>query len=64
MMEFFELYGCYFNYDEVGISVRNGGFYFKKKQRGWFNDQRGGIVSIEDPADPSKWLSLTSGPES
>ncbi|KAK2463868.1 hypothetical protein APHAL10511_004173 [Amanita phalloides] len=31
LMEFFELYGCYFDYEEVGISVRNGGYYFQKK---------------------------------
>lgn len=56
VMEFFELYGERFNYDEVGISLRNGGMYFNKRQRGWAQDygRRGLFVSIEDPADPSK----------
>ncbi len=54
VMEFFELYGCYFNYNEAGISVRDGGTYFSKRQRGWFNDTRGLLLSIEDPADPCK----------
>lgn len=40
LMEFFHLYGTKFNYDEVGISIREGGFYFKKVQRG-FDDKRG-----------------------
>lgn len=35
VMEFFELYGCYFNYEEVGISVRDGGNYFSKQNRKW-----------------------------
>ncbi|KAF8625741.1 hypothetical protein AX17_006768 [Amanita inopinata Kibby_2008] len=59
VMEYFELYGCYFNYDEVGISVRNGGMYFKKRQRGWIDFQRGRL-SIEDPADPSNDISRGS----
>lgn len=54
VMDFFELYGCYFNYQEVGISVRDGGTYFSKRQRGWLNDYRSGLLSIEDPADPCK----------
>ena len=34
VMEFFELYGSYFNYQEVGISLRDGGSYYNKRQRG------------------------------
>lgn len=56
VMDFFELYGCYFNYEETGISVRNGGYYFQKKQRGWIDYQKGGLISIEDPADPSEYV--------
>lgn len=56
IMDFFELYGCYFNYEETGISVRNGGYYFQKKQRGWIDYQKGGLISIEDPADPSEYV--------
>jgi non-canonical poly(A) RNA polymerase PAPD5/7 len=52
VMEFFELYGCYFNYEEVGISVRDGGTYFSKRQRGWHDYYKGNLLSIEDPADP------------
>lgn len=57
-MEFFELYGCYFNYDEVGISLRDGGMYFSKRKRGWYDYDRRGILSLEDPADPCKQFLL------
>lgn len=58
VMEFFELYGCYFNYDEVGISLREGGTYFSKRQRGWFDYNKRMMLSIEDPADPCEFLAL------
>lgn len=54
-MEFFELYGVYFNYEEVGISVRDGGTYYSKRERGWAEwGNKAGLLSIEDPADPSE----------
>ena len=55
VMEFFELYGCYFNYEEVGISIRNGGSYFSKRQRGWYDSYKGLLLSIEDPTDIGMW---------
>ncbi|KAH7929632.1 hypothetical protein BV22DRAFT_1056505 [Leucogyrophana mollusca] len=60
VMEFFELYGCYFNYEEVGISVRNGGTYFSKRQRGWYDSFKRNLLSIEDPTDPSNDISKGS----
>lgn len=54
VMEFFELYGWRFNYDEVGISLREGGTYFSKRQRGWHADYKRNMLCVEDPADPSK----------
>lgn len=54
MVEFFELYGSYFNYEEVGISIRDGGTYFSKMQRGWMDYQNRFRLSIEDPIDPCK----------
>lgn len=50
-MEFFELYGRNFNYDEVGISIRRGGFYFSKRERGWVRAGQSYLLSIEDPQD-------------
>jgi non-canonical poly(A) RNA polymerase PAPD5/7 len=51
VMEFFELYGCYFNYTEVGISLRGGGTYFSKRERGWVDFRQQNLLSIEDPSD-------------
>ena len=53
VMEFFELYGSYFNYQEVGISLRDGGSYYNKRARGWFDAREPRLLSIEDPGDPS-----------
>ena len=53
VMEFFELYGRYFNYEETGISLRDGGQYFTKRQRGWRDFKKPYLLSIEDPGDIS-----------
>ena len=37
LMNFFELYGGKFNYRDLGISIRKGGFYFKRSDRDWEN---------------------------
>ncbi|KDQ61225.1 hypothetical protein JAAARDRAFT_124189 [Jaapia argillacea MUCL 33604] len=60
VIEFFELYGCYFNYQEVGISLRDGGTYFSKAQRGWLDYHKTFLLSIEDPGDPSNDISRGS----
>jgi non-canonical poly(A) RNA polymerase PAPD5/7 len=60
VMEFFELYGKYFNYDEAGISLREGGMYFNKRQRGWHAEYKRNMLSIEDPADPCKLMIILS----
>ncbi|KAJ6526239.1 hypothetical protein DFH09DRAFT_1046195 [Mycena vulgaris] len=66
VVEFFELYGTRFHYEEVGISLREGGSYFGKRQRGWgWGEQwggarKGGLLSIEDPGDPSNDISSGS----
>jgi non-canonical poly(A) RNA polymerase PAPD5/7 len=54
LMDYFELYGVYFNYEETGISIREGGMYFNKKRRGWHSYERDkkGLLSLEDPSDP------------
>lgn len=54
VMEFFELYGCYFNYEDVGISLRNGGTYYNKQRRGWLDWRARSLLSIEDPGDACK----------
>ncbi|PLW17420.1 hypothetical protein PCANC_14647 [Puccinia coronata f. sp. avenae] len=53
LLEFFELYGKNFNFDQTGISVRRGGYYFSKAHRGWQRERQPYLLSIEDPADES-----------
>ncbi|KNZ46947.1 hypothetical protein VP01_680g8 [Puccinia sorghi] len=53
LLEFFELYGKHFNFDQTGISVRRGGYYFSKAHRGWQRERQPYLLSIEDPADES-----------
>ncbi|KAL5511272.1 hypothetical protein ACEPAH_4487 [Sanghuangporus vaninii] len=60
MLEFFELYGRYFNYANTGISLRHGGSYFSKQARGWKDYYRPYLLSIEDPGDISNDISKGS----
>lgn len=53
LLEFFELYGKHFNFDQTGISVRRGGYYYSKAHRGWQRERQPYLLSIEDPADES-----------
>jgi non-canonical poly(A) RNA polymerase PAPD5/7 len=48
LVEFFELYGKLFNYERVGIFLKNGGFYFDKVACGWCNSERF-MLCLEDP---------------
>ena len=52
LMEFFELYGKNFGYDECAITVRGRGGYVSKRQRGFFDPRKPFMLSIEDPHDP------------
>jgi non-canonical poly(A) RNA polymerase PAPD5/7 len=53
LIGFFTLYGKELNYNEVGISVRNGGEYFRKSDRGWYDEARPYLLSVENPNEPS-----------
>ncbi|KAK7034747.1 hypothetical protein VNI00_012154 [Paramarasmius palmivorus] len=60
VVEFFELYGKYFNFAEVGVSLRDGGRYYSKRRRGWQVEWKKGLLSVEDPADASNDISSGS----
>lgn len=63
LIEFFELYGRHFNYDQVGISVQPslpGQFYFDKLEREWYNEARPGLLSVEDPQNSENDISKGS----
>ena len=53
LIDFFELYGTQFNYEDIGISIRKGGKYFQKSTRGWEGwDERSRFrLSVENPQD-------------
>lgn len=52
LLDFFYLYGTTFNYEEVGISIVDGGSYFPKRSRQWYNPQRPSLLAIENPLYP------------
>jgi len=52
-VEFLELYGKHFNYDQAGITLRGRGGYFNKHDKGWYRPGQPYLLSIEDPNDPS-----------
>ncbi|BGP26528.1 DNA polymerase sigma subunit [Rhodotorula toruloides] len=56
-VEFLELYGKHFNYDQAGITLRWRGGYFNKHDKGWFRPQQPYLLSIEDPNDPQNDVS-------
>lgn len=59
-VEFFELYGRKFNYDLVGISVRNGGKYFRKRDVQFDGGpaRNQGSLCMENPLNTVKNLTL------
>ena len=52
LLGFLQLYGHQFNYERVGISVRRGGSYFVKEERGWEEIGKPYLLAIEDPDNP------------
>ncbi|CED83933.1 DNA polymerase sigma [Phaffia rhodozyma] len=60
LIEFFELYGKNFGYDDTGICLRNGGSYFSKSERNWINEKQRYLLSIEDPQDQTNDVARSS----
>ncbi|MFN7124084.1 MAG: hypothetical protein ACK4NM_18815, partial [Hydrogenophaga sp.] len=52
LLEFFYTYGCTFNYVHAGISVRHGGTYYRKAEKGWVVPGRPALLSLENPDEP------------
>ncbi|KAH8922271.1 Nucleotidyltransferase [Atractiella rhizophila] len=64
-VEFLELYGKNYNYGAatltfVTVSLLGRGKYFSKMERGWWNERKSTLLSIEDPNDPSNDISSGS----
>ncbi|PIA13145.1 Nucleotidyltransferase, partial [Coemansia reversa NRRL 1564] len=53
LVEFFELYGKRFNYDNTCVGVLEQGQYLCKRRKGFYNPTQPYLLSIEDPCDPS-----------
>ncbi|KAJ2345898.1 hypothetical protein GGF43_005106, partial [Coemansia sp. RSA 2618] len=53
LIEFFELYGKRFNYDNVCVSVLESGQYLDKRRKAFYNHGQPYLLSIEDPCDTS-----------
>ena len=49
LVDFFDFYGFQFNYEKLGISIRNGGFIYKRKA-----DDGKNVLSIENFQDISQ----------
>lgn len=54
LIDFLELYGTQFNYEDIGLSIRRGGEYFQKSSKGWEgHDERTRYrLCVENPQDP------------
>lgn len=59
-LDFLELYGKNFGYDDTGITVRDAGGYFHKARRGWKDHSKPWKLSIEDPQNPDNDISTGS----
>ncbi|KAJ2777500.1 hypothetical protein H4R18_005126 [Coemansia javaensis] len=53
LIEFFELYGKRFNYDNTCVSVLDKGRYLDKRAKGFFSPTQPYLLAIEDPNDPT-----------
>ncbi|CDW88948.1 UNKNOWN [Stylonychia lemnae] len=53
LIDFLELYGTKFNYEDIGISIRDDGFYYQKSKRGWqgYDERTRSKLSVENPQD-------------
>ncbi|CCG80748.1 Poly(A) RNA polymerase cid14 [Taphrina deformans PYCC 5710] len=60
VVEFFELYGKRFSYDNVGINIEGDGRYFSKVEYGWQRPGQSYLLSIEDPTDPENDIAKSS----
>ncbi|ESQ43118.1 hypothetical protein EUTSA_v10013073mg [Eutrema salsugineum] len=60
LVKFFDFYGRKLNTADVGVSCKKGGSFFSKSDKGFLNDARPGLLSIEDPQAPENDLGKSS----
>lgn len=59
-LDFLELFGKNFGYDDTGVRVSSGGGYFSKSRRGWVDQGKPYKLSIEDPQSADNDISKGS----
>ncbi|MCO5596595.1 hypothetical protein L7F22_050661 [Adiantum nelumboides] len=52
LVDFFDFYGRSLNFKDVGISCRDGGHFFKKKEREFTDSKKQLMLAVEDPQAP------------
>eukprot|EP00192_Tetraselmis_astigmatica_P005246 CAMPEP_0117658106 /NCGR_PEP_ID=MMETSP0804-20121206/5687_1 /TAXON_ID=1074897 /ORGANISM="Tetraselmis astigmatica, Strain CCMP880" /LENGTH=528 /DNA_ID=CAMNT_0005464605 /DNA_START=120 /DNA_END=1707 /DNA_ORIENTATION=- len=60
LVDFMRLYGRTLNIDTTGVSCTNGGRFFSKRERGFLQDGRPFLLSVEDPNDAANDLARNS----
>lgn len=60
LLDFLRLYSRTLFHTFVGVSCRRGGMYYNKRSRGFFNEERPYLLSVEDPNDVTNDLGKNS----
>lgn len=60
LIDFFRFYGRALQQQSVGVSCRRGGFFFSKRSKGFFTEERPYLLSVEDPNDATNDLGKNS----
>lgn len=60
LIDFFELYGKMLNVRDAGVSCKDGGAFFNKREAGTFNPDRPFLLSVRDPQDENNDIGKNS----
>ncbi|KAI3988368.1 hypothetical protein MKX01_012157 [Papaver californicum] len=60
LINFFDIYGRKLNIHDVGVSCENSGTFFLKTNRGFLNEDRPYLLSVEDPQAPENDIGRNS----
>lgn len=60
LVQFFDFYGRKLNTSDVGVSCRGAGIFYLKRDKGFLNQGRPSLISIEDPQTPENDIGKNS----
>ncbi|KAI3889975.1 hypothetical protein MKW92_037277 [Papaver armeniacum] len=60
LVNFFDIYGRKLNIYDVGVSCENSGTFFLKNNRGFLNEDRPYLLSVQDPQAPENDIGRNS----